>query len=194
MFFEDRVAGRRANAAFGWLLTGVVTLGAVESALTDALLWSGFSLVVVAIISLPALLTRDPDAIVHWPLLALAAIGVGVRAVGFYPELAGYVAIAALALIVVVELDVFTEVDLSRRVAVGFGVLTSLAIEALWIVAQFYSDVWFGTDFLRSQRDVQIAIVLVTAIGFIVGALFYWYVAAIAPTALDYSSNRAEIS
>lgn len=168
------VISERANAAIGWLTVGFVGLAAVESVLTDALLWAGFSLVVVAVASLPAVTRRDWSAVVPWPLSSVAAVAVVARAAGRYGETAGYLAIATFALLVVVELDTFTSVDLGRRFAVGFGVLTTMAVESLWIVAQFYSDRWLGTEFLSSQRELQEDIVIVTVVGFAVGGLFYW--------------------
>lgn len=175
MALDALVTSERVNALIGWIMIGNVALGAAESVLSNSLLWSGFSLFLVAVASLPALATRDWTAIVPWPLLSVAAIAILARAAEIYSETAGYLAIATLALLVVVELDVFTPVELGHRFAVVFGVLTTMAIEALWIIAQFYSDQWFGTEFLTSQTELQRDIVIVTVVGFAVGGLFYWY-------------------
>jgi hypothetical protein len=115
------VSSERVNAIMGWVMVGVTTVGAVESFLTSAFLWSGFSLLLVAVASLPALTTRDWMAMVPWPLLFSAAVAVVARAIELYSETAGYLAIATLALLMVVELG--------HRFAVGFGVLTTMAIE-----------------------------------------------------------------
>lgn len=172
-------------------MTGIMVVGAVESVLTSALLWGGFSFLFGAVTSVPALTTRDWTAMAPWPLLSVGAVAVIARAAEVAPEIAGYLAIATLALTVVVELDVFTPVELGRRFAVGFGVLTTLAIEALWIIAQFYSDQWLGTDFLRSQTELQEDIVIVTAVGFAVGGLFYWYFDRVEPAGVgDRAPDR----
>ncbi|GAB3670161.1 hypothetical protein [Halopiger thermotolerans] len=160
---------------------GLVALGAVGSVLAGALLWGGVSLLLAVVIAVPAVVTRDWTAIVPWPLSVLAAFAVLTGAIDLYPELAGYLLIAAAALIVVVELDVFTPVELGRRFAVAFGVLTTMATEAVWIVAQYYSDQWLGTDFLTTQTELQRDIVVVTVVGFTVGSLFYWYVTRFEP-------------
>lgn len=162
-------------------MTAIMIVAAAESFLTKAFLWGGFTLLVVAVVSLPATTTRDWLAMVPWPLLSLAAIAVVAKALHVYPEIAGDLAIAALALIVVINLDVYTSVELSRRFVVVFCVLTTMALEALWIIVQFYSDSWLGTGFLRSQTELQENIVVVTAVGFAVGALFYWYFMTFAP-------------
>lgn len=190
--FDNLTTSERLNAIIGWILTGIMAVGAIKSALTNAFLWSGFSLLLVAVASVPALTNRNWAAMVPWPLLSVATVAVIARAADVYPETAGYLAIAALALVIVVELDVFTPVELGRRFAVGFGVLTTMAIEALWIIAQFYSDQWLGTDFLSSQTELQEDIVIVTAVGFAVGGLFYWYFTRFNPAGtMDRSSNRA---
>lgn len=193
MALDALVTGERVNAIVGWAMVAIVVLGAVESFLTSAFLWGGFSLLLVAVASLPALTTRDWMAMVPWPLLFSAAIAVVTRAVELYPEIAGYLAIATLALLVVVELDVFTPVELGRRFAVGFGVLTTMAIEALWIIAQFYSDQWLGTEFLSTQTELQGDIVTVTVVGLAAGGLFYWYFVRFEPAGtVERSSDRVE--
>lgn len=170
------VHGERTNALLAWALTSVVGLAAVESLLTDALLWAGFALVVVAVAALPAVWTGDWQVIVPWPLLAAAAVAMVVRAAGLYLETAGYLAVASLALVVVVELDAFTAVEMSRRFAVAFAVMTTMAIQGWWTVAQFYSDRWLGSDLLRSQTELQWDFVTVTVVGLVLGGLFELYV------------------
>ena len=181
MTLEDLVHGQRANAVIGWVLTGIVALSAIWNGLTAAILWCGLALLVVVVASLPALATRDWTAMLPWPVLSVAAVAVIARGVGLGPEAAGYLIVATLALIVVVELEVFTSVELSRRFAVAFAVMTTMALQALWTVAQFYSDRWFGTAFLHSQTELQQDIVIVTLVGFVLGGLFEWYVVRFEP-------------
>lgn len=184
---------RRVKSLIGWVLTGVIAVAAVASFLADTLLWGIFSVLVVVVASVPALRRTDWTALVPWPLLFIAASAVTARVVGLYPNIAGYVAIAMLALLIVVELDVFTPIELGRRFAVGFSVLTAMAIEALWIIAQFYSDQWLGTDFLSTQTELQQDIVSVTVISVIVGSLFYWYLVRFEPAeSVDRSAEHVK--
>jgi len=165
----------RANVVLSWLLTAVVLVAAIESLLTAALLWAGFALLVVVVLSLPAVTFRDWAAIVPWPPLAVTTLAMGLRSSGLYPETAGYLAIASLALILVVELDMFTRVEMSYPFAVGFAMLLTMACQGGWTVAQYYSDRWTGTEFLRTQTELQWDMVVVTAVGLVVGGLFLWY-------------------
>nr|WP_233341113.1 hypothetical protein [Haloprofundus sp. MHR1] len=181
------------NATIGWILTGAVAMTGLTSVLTHEILWGVFSGFVAVVISLPALLTRDWTAIVSWSLLAVAAVAVLARAFDFYSNTAGYLAIAALALIIVVELDVFTSVELSRRFAIVFAVLMTMALQAVWIIAQFYSDQWLNTNFLSTQTELQNDIVTVTIVGFVLGGLFQWYFARFEPIgSVGESSKQGE--
>lgn len=175
------IHGERPNALVGWMLTGVVTFVAVRSFLTDSLLWGGFALVVVVVTAIPAVVTGEWTAMVTWPLLSVAAVAMVAGALGLYLEIAGYLAVVALALVVVVELDAFTSVEMSRRFAVGFAALTTLAVQGLWTIAQYYSDRWLGTAYLHSQRELQVDIVMVTVIGIVVSAGFERYFDRVEP-------------
>lgn len=169
------VHSQRINALIGWVLMGIMALAVIESFLTDALLWGGFALFLILVTAVPALSAREWTVMVPWPLLLVAAVALIVGALGLYREIAGYLAIATLALIVVIELDAFTPVDMSRRFAVGFAALTTLAFQGLWIIAQFYSDRWLGTEFLHSQTELQWDIVIVTGVTIVMGGVFVWY-------------------
>ncbi|WP_339103797.1 hypothetical protein [Haloterrigena salinisoli] len=175
MALDGLAHDERTNAVVGWLLLGIVAVDAIENLLRDVPLWGGFELFVVAVASVPALVTREWTAMVPWPILSITAFAVlaGTAVVPF--ETTVYLAIASLAFVVVVELEAFTSVRLSSRFAVGFAVLTTLALQALWTIAQFYSDAWLGTDFLRTQTELQWDFVVVTAVGLVLGAIFQWY-------------------
>lgn len=187
---REAVIGRPVNAAIAWTMIGAILLAAALSLLADAHLWGGFSVLFAVVAALPAGATRDWTTMVHWPLLAVAAVAVLTRAVGLFPAYVGYLALASLATVIVVELVEFTSVELSRRFAIGFAVLTTLALEALWIVAQFASDVLLGTAFLTTQVALQRDILIVTAVGFAVGGLFLGLFEVVEPmAAVDRSGD-----
>jgi hypothetical protein len=158
-----------------WGLIGIITLSGVVSLLTGALLWGGFMLLIAFVSALPALILGDRSATVPWPLLAIPAVVAVVRLAGFHREVAGYFAIVTLALIVVIELDSFTPIELSRRFAVVFCVMVTMALEGVWIIAQSMSDRWLGTAFLTTQAELQWDIVSVTVVAMGVGVLYYGY-------------------
>lgn len=160
------------NAGLAWLLTAVMTLVAIGSLAAGHVLWAAFSTVVVAVAVLPALVTLAPTATAPWPLLLVAVASITTGAVGRYPEAAGAFAVTALALLSVAELDTFTRTEMSRRFAVVVAVLTTLALQGLWIVGQYVSDRRWGTSFLTTQAELQRDIVMVTVVATVSGSLF----------------------
>lgn len=175
MALKALVYDERVNALLGWAATGIVALAAIESFLTDAYLWGGLAVLIVTIVALPVAVTGHSTAIVPWPIPFLAAVAVVLRAFEFYPDITGYVAIGTIALLLVVELDVYTEIELSRRFAVVFATMTTMSLQAFWIIAQYSSDQWLGTKFLWSQTELQWDIVYVTAVSIALGVIAEWY-------------------
>ena len=169
------VHSERVNATLGWTATVVVALAAVESVLAGAVLWGVLAAIVAGVAALPAAATGDPTEMVAWPLPGVAAVAVVLRAAGVYPDVTGYVAISSIALLLVVELDLYTDAELSRRFAVVFATMTTMALQAFWIVAQYYSDRWLGTAFIRTQAELQWDIVYVSAVSVALGILVDWY-------------------
>lgn len=172
---DSLVRDEGVNAGVGWVLVAVTVAATAVAALDGQFLWALLSLVFAATVALPAAVTRDWRLLVSWPVVALGAGAVVAPSVGAPAEPAGYVAVAALALVAVVELDAFTATDLSRRFAAVFVALTTMAVQALWSVAQFYSDVWLGTSYIPEKTELQWDFVAVTAVAVAVGVLFAWY-------------------
>lgn len=162
-------------AASSWLLTLVLVVTAIRSVGHAAPVWAGFVGLSAAVAALPAAITGDWRATVPLAHLFVFVVAVLVRATGAYLELTGYVAVAALATVVVVELDAFTDIEMTRRFAVAFGVLTTLALQGWWTVAQFYSDRWFGTDLLTTQLELQLDLVAVSVVALVLGLLSELY-------------------
>ncbi|WP_254523273.1 hypothetical protein [Natrinema caseinilyticum] len=192
MVLEGLVHDEQTNAVIAWLLTGTVAVDGLESLFTDVPFWGGFELLVAAVAAAPAVAARDWTAIVSWPLLSVAALATIAGGSGFPSETAAYLAVATLALVAVAELEAFSSVELSRRFALFFAVLTTMALQALWTIAQFYSDQWFGTDYLRTQTELQWDFVIVTAVALVLGGLFQWYFARVEPAgAVSRTTNGA---
>jgi hypothetical protein len=175
MSLSSLARSERANAALGWTFAGVTAAIGIVSVAAGSLAWAGLWFLLSLVVVAPPVVTGDWASLVPWPLPAMAAGAAVVQSVGLYPELAGYVAVASLALVAVVELDVFSSVEMSRRFTVVFAAMTTMAVQAWWTVVQFVSDWWFGTEFLRSQTELQWDIVAVTVVAIVVGGFFVWY-------------------
>lgn len=163
------------NATLGWALVGIVALSAAMSLLVESLLGGVLALIAAGILAIPAVLRRDWRVMLPWPLGLVVAIGVTTRTFGIAPEVTGYVAVSSVALAAVVELDSFTDVEMSRRFSVLFGVMTTIAFQSWWTIAGYYSDQWLGTSYVLSQAELQWDLVAVTVVSLIMGTLFLWY-------------------
>jgi len=175
MSLSSVIRDERTNALLGWSLTGAVALAAVVDLLSGAVVWGAFWLLAVVAVGFPAVLTGDWTVIVPWPLPLCAVAAAALQVADVYAEIAGYLAVVTAALVVVVELDAFTPIEMSRRFTVGFAAMTTMAFQAWWAVAQFLSDQWLGSDYLSSETELQWDIVAVTGVALVVGGFFVWY-------------------
>lgn len=188
---RDVVERERGNALLSWLLVGFLAAVAVAELFTGEPLWALFVLVVVALAIVPAMAFRNPFAMLPWEVLAIASLPAVGRAlvtgetlgqVTLTGRLVTYVAVAAVALIVAVEVDVFTPVKMNYSFAVLFVVITTMAAAGLWAVSQWLSDRYLGTTFLLSrgtEAEVEAALmwdfVAATVAGLLAGVLFEFY-------------------
>jgi hypothetical protein len=172
---DTATGGARTNATVGWVLLGVVAVSAVHSALTRQFLWSGFEFLFVVLAALPAAVSGDLRVLVPWPLLLVGAVALVGQSLGFHQELTGYTAVAAFALVAVGELEAFTSVEMSKRFAVAFAALTTMAIQGIWTIVRFYSDQLLGTEYIQSQADVQWDFVFVTLVALVFSGAFELY-------------------
>lgn len=184
----------RLNAIICWVLIGLVALLAAASVIEGELLSAGFAVAIVALAVVPPLGFRSAEAMLPWEVLVLAALPVLGRTVVVVTGLgtgriSTYVSVVAIALIVAVELHVFTAVRMNTRFAVAFVVLTTMAAAGLWAVARWVPDVLFGTTFILKpgveesviEHRLMLDFVASTVVGLVGGAVFQWYFRQQAP-------------
>jgi len=148
---EDLLADRRNNALIGWFLLLFLALVVGESVFNNDLAWAVFVSVVLGISLIPPVAFRNPEVMLPWEVIAMAALPAFGRAIATFnltSDLNMYLSVAALALIVVVELDLFTEVTFTLGFAIVLVVLTTLATAGVWAVLRWQLDIWLGTEFL----------------------------------------------
>ncbi|MDQ2052396.1 hypothetical protein RBH26_18165 [Natronolimnohabitans sp. A-GB9] len=144
------------NAIVGWVLVVVLSLTAVVTALEGAFDWTLIAILVVTIVLVPATAFRDPRVMPPWELVVIAALPVVWQALlarPFATDIATYLAVAALALLIAVELHRFTAVRMTHRFAIVLVVLTTLAVAGVWNVLQWLADVVLGTSFVLDGRS-----------------------------------------
>ena len=181
----------RRNAIVAWAVLGFLAVGVVAELLTGELLWAGFIAAVLVLALVPAVTLRDRRAMLPWELLLLAALpvvgrtfvaGQTVGGMTLTGRVTSYLAVAAVALVVAVELDLFTPVRMNDRFAVLFVVVTTTAAAGIWAIAQWLSDLYLGTGFLLGRGDLHAVeealmwdFVAATIAGVLSGALFEFY-------------------
>lgn len=150
----------RLNAGVAWTLVAFVLAVAVASAWTDHLLWAAFALAVAALALVPPVTFRDATAMLPWEVLLLAVLPLVGRVLTaeftpFRGNVAAYVSVAALALVVAVELDLLTAVEMDYRFAVAFVVAATMATAGVWAVVRYGSDLYLGTTLLLPPGGVD---------------------------------------
>lgn len=177
---------KRRNALLAWAVVGFLALIIVESIVTDDFLWAGFAAVVSFLALIPAIAYRRPAVMLPWEVLALAALPLIGRALATQEltgEFATYLAVAAIALIIAVELHAFTTVEMTPGFAIGFVVVATLAAAGIWAVVRWGLDVNVGTRFLLEpgvpEEEIETALmwefVYSTGAGILGGLLFEGY-------------------
>ncbi len=175
----------RVNAMLAWPLVGVLGLVLIESVLDFDRLWILFVTITGAVVLLPPLAYRDWRVMLPWEVLVLALAPVLVRGLfgGELGTFAYYLSVAGLALIITVELHMFTRMRMTHWFAVVFVVMTTLASAAAWAVVRWNSDRLFGTEFLSTpgmsgdaaNAALMVEFVWVALAGLAAGLLFDAY-------------------
>jgi hypothetical protein len=190
MVDDDRLAAvvetERANATLSWTLVGFVGLVVVGSTVGGDVLWGGFALVVLLLAVVPALAHRRATVMLPWEVLALATLPLVGRVFTTVPltgRFVTYLAVAALALVIAVELHSFTAVEMTPGFAVGFVVVATVATAGVWAVVRWLLDVSLGTTFVLDpavtaeeiETHLMWEFVYSTLAGVVAGVVFEGY-------------------
>ncbi|MFC7008212.1 hypothetical protein [Halalkalicoccus salilacus] len=174
---ESLVGNQRLNVVLAWLLAGFVVFAAAGSLLVGDLLWAGFAVGVSALALLPAIVFRSVRAVPPWEVLALAALPLIGRTFGSgnASEFATYLSVAAIALLIAVELQVFTSVRMTPGFAIVFVVIATMATAGAWAVVRWIADLHLATGFLESEEALMWEFAASTAAGIVAGIVFELY-------------------
>lgn len=179
--FQDPLArlfhDSRLNAILAWSFTGVLGVVFVESLLQGDLRWIATVGFVGAVVLVPSVAYRDWRVVLPWELLALALMPILVRGLvgGTVGTFATYLSLAALALLVVVELHMFTHLTVTPWFAVTIVVMTTLAAVAVWTIFRWYADRHLGTTFLVDNETLMMEWLYVAFAGVVAGVVFDTY-------------------
>jgi hypothetical protein len=141
------------NAALGWVFVLFLALIGLESVFDGDWVWVLVAFSVVGLAVLPPLSFRRLTVMLPWELLALVTLPLFGRGIfgGLVADTAGYLGVAAVALVLAVDLDVFTPVRMTTWFAVVFVVLTTMAAAGVWAVLRWVSDTALGTTLVYPE-------------------------------------------
>lgn len=167
----------RTNALISWVFVGVLLVVFVESVIDFDRQWIVFVAVTGAIVLLPPIAYRDWRVMLPWEVLVIALLPILVRGLfaGEVGTFATYLSVAGLALVVTVELHMFTTVRLTHWFAVAFVVMATMAVVAAWTIVRWNMDNLLGTNFLTTNEALMIEWIYVTLAGIVAGILFDSY-------------------
>lgn len=182
---EQLFRSGRTNAILSWPLVGVLALVLLESVVEFDPLWIAFVAAVGVVVLLPPVAFRDWRIMLPWELLLVALLPILVRGLfgGELGTFAYYVSVAALALLITVELHMFSKLRMTHWFAVAFVVMTTLASAAVWAIVRWNADRLLGTSFLlepgvtqeAANAALMIEFLYVTLAGLAAGVLFDAY-------------------
>ncbi|MFC7115996.1 hypothetical protein ACFQH2_15060 [Natronoarchaeum sp. GCM10025703] len=175
---DELLAGGRRNAVVSWLLIALLGAASVGIVVVTGVLWSLFAFVLLVLAVIPPLAYRSPYVMLPWEVLLMAALPVVGLALGserLSSQFAAYFAVAAIALVIAVELESFTAVRLSPGFAIVLVVVATLAAAALWGLVQWGFDVYLGTNYISTNEELMYEWIYSALAGLFAGGVFTLY-------------------
>lgn len=175
---EELIGDDRTNAVAGWAIVVALAGIGIGGLATRELLWATFALVLVGLAILPPIAFRSPLVMLPWEVLLLAAtpaLGIVLGADLLTGHVASYLSVAAVALVLAVELQTFTAVRMTASFAVVFVVVTTMAAAALWTVFRWGVATVFGIPFEADHDAVMWEFVFSALAGLGAGVVFELY-------------------
>lgn len=185
------VEERRTNAVIGWTILAFLAASGARELLSGEQVWGALVLALVAVAIVPPVAFRSATAMLPWEVLGLASlpaigrtliVGETVGGITFSGRVTTYLAVATVALIVAVELNLFTPVRMTHSFAVFFVTIATMAAAGVWAVVRYFSDTLLGTMQMlngRPEHAIETALmwdfVAATVAGILAGLLFEYY-------------------
>lgn len=175
---DDLFGDGRRNAVASWILVAIAIAVWLGQVLVSGLLWSAFALVVVVLAVLPPVVYRSRSVMLPWEVLAMATLPLIGLAIGnqlFSSPLFTYFAVAAIALVIVVELDSFTSIRMSPGFAIVLVVAATMAAAAAWELLQWYVAILLDRTYDTTNDEMMIEFLNSALAGFAAGVIFRTY-------------------
>lgn len=152
------------NAFVSWVIVALLLLAGAASVGIGEPVWAVFISGGVAIILLPAGIRRDLTVMPPWEVLVFAALPLTNQFFPLPDALADLTTYLAVGVVVVVELHIFSPVEMTPHFAVVFVVLVTMATAGVWTILQYASDVALNTALIENKTLLMWDLVFATAI------------------------------
>ncbi len=182
------VLNGKNNAIASWMFILAIFASFVESIFTFDLSWVLFTGILLIILTYPLRKTRSFTTMLPWELLLVTAIPVMGRALQWSfltNQIALYFSFAAIALVIAVELHVFTKVKMTSGFSILFVILSTLAVAGFWSVILWFMDINLGTSFIFDNRALMLDLFGALIGGIVGGFLFEFYFRRYSPAAKE---------
>ncbi len=173
------------NAFLGWSMVSLLFLLGIVNLMDGRLAWFMLSVLLMCVITAPALLLRKLSIMPSWYFIILAIMPIvgSTTAYHFFStSIPIYLSVATIALLVSAEISWFTSVRMNYKFAILLVVITTLAMSGLWHLLHWILDVNLGTAFLldgRSQEAINASVmyefIYATGAGIVAGMAFGLY-------------------
>lgn len=167
----------KLNAAIAWVLTALFVVAAVVSLFAGLFVDMAIAAVATAVALVPALVYKSWTKTVPWPMLLLVSLPLVLRAFSpsFVADTVVALGIAALALLVVVVLQMTTTVRMTPNFAIGFVVIATLATAGFWALGSAVSARYLGTSFIETNDQLMIVFTSALVASLVSALVFRWY-------------------
>lgn len=174
---EWLIKDARLNAVVAWILTALLVVTAVVSFFSGLLVTMAIAAVGAAVALVPALVHKSWTTTVPWPILLLASspLLVGAFSPSFVGDTLFALGIAALAILVVVALQMTTTVRMTPNFAIGFVVIATLATAGAWALGSAASARFFGTAFVETNDQLMSIFTSALLASLFSAVIFRWY-------------------
>ncbi len=172
LLFEQK----QYNAMLAWLLWLLLCGIVVLSFNRGDLAWGGLTVSAICLLLAPALITRSLQVMMPWELVAMTTLPIGIRGMtGVDGPFVSYIAIAAVALILLAELHVFGPLELTHWFAIVLVIMSTLAVAGVWAVLRYHLDQRVGTAYLTDNTTLMIEFGWAIVAGVVAGIVFDLY-------------------
>ncbi len=176
---DDLFHGDRRSDIVAALLIFYLGVTAVLLFWEGRIVWAGYAAAVFVIASLPAAVSRDVLTVppVEIVLLATVPFTLQLADTGFIAShTMTYLSAAAVALLIIAELTLFTSFRTTPSFTVVLLGLTTMAIAGVWAIVRWAADLSLGTAFIVSEEVLMWEFATAALAGLLAGGLFTQYV------------------